>query len=461
MQKVKKEQLFLFGLFLAILPYLYLCVFSNPSADDFVFAYYFQTRDYFEILKDTFLGWNGRYASNVFAYLNPIGFDSFLGYKIVPLLMILLFLISSFYFVKQLFFNQKSIVKISISLVLGLLFFHNMPIISEGVYWYTGAVIYSLGIIVFQFYIGFLIHVIRNKKRKISYVTLTVLLFLACGFNEVLTLLIVFLLGVVALLFVKNRLAFKELIIGQLVLAIVFSSVLIFAPGNSLRGEAYVEAHHFSSSFLASILQVARFSFLWVASIPLLIASFFYYEINKSLKKELKLFQESFYLNRWISLLSLFTVIFICVFPPYWATGILGQHRTLNVGYAFFLPIWFINLTVWMNYYQDKLQLNVSSKNKLILGFVFLLGVMFTGNGFNALNDVFSGNATQYNIELTRRFKSIQNNSEVNSKAIKLEPLTQKPRCLFVSEISSNPKDWRNEAYNLYFRKDSTEIYLE
>ena len=45
------------------------------------------------------------------------------------------------------------------------------------------------------------------------------------------------------------------------------------------------------------------------------------------------------------SFLLLF-VIFFSSFLPYWVSGILGQHRTLNVAYFMFIILWFSTITV-------------------------------------------------------------------------------------------------------------------
>ncbi|MBL4668448.1 MAG: hypothetical protein JKY30_04215 [Flavobacteriales bacterium] len=222
-----------------------------------------------------------------------------------------------------------------------------MPIISEGIYWYTGSVIYTLGLIVFLFYVALLIKVIRENKKRVYALFLITLLFFVCGFNEVLTLLVVFFLVILSYIFYKKELQGKKIIIIQFLFSVLFAAIVILSPGNGLRGEAYPDAHNFSHSFLYSVMQVGRFSFLWIVSIPLVLASFIYFQINKKMRDENSLFQNSFYMNRWFSLLILFAIIFICVFPPYWATGILGQHRTLNVAYFFFIITWFVNLTVW------------------------------------------------------------------------------------------------------------------
>ena len=108
MLQIKKQHLFLFGLFLTILPYSYLCFFTNPSADDFVYAYHFQTENYLVLLKQNYLGWNGRYASNIFSNLNPIGFNSFLGYKAASFAMLCLVFLSFFCLVKQVFHQKKN-----------------------------------------------------------------------------------------------------------------------------------------------------------------------------------------------------------------------------------------------------------------------------------------------------------------------------------------------------------------
>jgi len=455
MKNVKISSLFLIGLFLAILPYCYLTFFANPSSDDFGFAVQSQNNDMLHLVKQTYLYWNGRYVSNIFIYLNPIAFGSFVGYKIIPLVMIILFSLSNYVLVSQLFNTNTKQNKLIINLVLTLLFIHNMPIISEGLYWFTGSVIYTLGLIIASLYISIFINIIREKRKGFHFILLSVLLFFVCGFNEVQTLLVVFFLMVLSAIFYHKKLAGKRIVITQFFLSILFAAVVIFSPGNEVRGLAYQNSHNFSNSFIYSLLQVFRFSFLWITSIPLIAASFLYYQLNKEFRKESKLFQNSFYLTRWASLFLLFSVIFICVFPAYWATGILGQHRTLNVAYFFFLVLWFINLTVWYNYYQKKLRFGLTANIKTTLALFLLVGLLFTNNGFNSLSDIFYGTAERYNQQLSTRFYDLKNINNDEKKDIVLEKLSAYPKCLFVSDITENSNDWRNQGYNLYFNLDN------
>lgn len=461
MKKIEKSHLLLFAVFLAILPYCYLSFFANPSSDDFGFAAQAKNNDLLFLIKQTYLYWNGRYVSNIFIYLNPISFDSLIGYKVVPVLIIILFCLANFICISQLIYKRKKVIQLALSLVLSLLFLHNMPIISEGIYWYTGSIIYMLGIIVLLFYFALLIKIIRENKKGGYTIFSIFLLFLACGFNEVLTLLIIFFLAVLLFLFYKNRFEGKKIILIQFLFSTLFVVLVVFSPGNAIRGEAYQNAHNFFHSFIYSVLQVGRFSFLWMASIPLFAASFIYFQVNKKVREENQLFKNSFYLNRWVSLLILLGVIFICVFPAYWATGILGQHRTLNVAYFFFLIMWFVNLTVWYNHYQNKLRFEFTNDIKIMLSMFLLVGIIATGNGYYSLKDIISGSAKKYDTQLKARFEILDKAKELEEKQVLIPQIRVQPKCLFVSDITNNPQDWTSEAYNLYFRIDSTEIVLE
>jgi hypothetical protein len=455
---MKKKYFLLFFLLLAILPYCYLSFFANPSADDFSLSGQAQQNDFFHLMYHNYFFWNGRYISNIFIYLNPIRFGSFIIYKSVPFLMIGLLVLVNFSLVKQILNEARN--NLIFSLVLTLLYLHNMPIISEGIYWFTGSVIYLLGIIILLFYLSVLIKTVRGEA-KWNVFFLCLLLFLACGFNEVLTLLIVFLLGVVAYIFYKNNLPKKRLIGFQFLFSIAFASIMIFSPGNSFRQEVYENTHNFFHSFLYSFLQTGRFSFTWATSIPLISTSLLYFSINKEMREKSELFQNSFYLNRWMSVSLLFLIIFVCVFPPYWATGVLGQHRTPNVAYFFFLITWFINLTVWYNYYQKKLVFSLTKNIKRTLFGFLMVGLLLTSNGYGALSDIFSGSAKNYNEQMNSRYTKLKKSKPERDEPIIFSPIQDPPKCLFVSDITDNPEDWTNHAYNLYFCLDSTKIFLE
>ena len=462
-KKTNLPHLFLFFLFLAILPYCYLSFFSQPIAEDFGFSSYYQQSNFFELIVNSYYKMNGRYIANILMYLNPISFNNYLGYKLVPFLMIILMMIGNILIIKEVFYFLPKIKQLIMAMMLSLLYFQNMPIISEGLYWYTAAVIYQGGIICSVFYISLFIKLIRNKNKNtlIGKTILTGLLFITCGFNEVLTLLICFSLLIATIIVFLNKNDERKGVLLQFIFSIIFASLMVFSPGNIVREAMYQNNNNIPYSVFFSLLQIIRFSFFWIFSLALIFASIIYLPIHQQWKEQSIWIKNSFYLNRWVSIFILFAIIFICVFPAYWATGILGQHRTLNVAYFFFLMMRFINLSVWFNTLSRIKTINLSKKLINSLAFLFLVGILFMGNGYYALVDIFSGKAQEYKTQLDKRNATLLTAAKTKPQKIILPPITARPKTLFVIEISKDPKFWTNQGYNTYFRLDSTEINIE
>jgi len=461
MRLKNKTYFFFLLLIVAIFPYCYLSFFAQPISDDFCFAHYYQKNSFLELLKKSYLEMNGRYIANILMYLNPISFNYFFAYKLVPLLMISLTLIGSLLLVNQLFYFLSSLNRRIIALVFTLLFLYNLPVISEGLYWYTAAVIYQGGIICTIFYISIFIKLVRRKNNFTDQIVLTSLLFLVCGFNEVLTLLTVFFLFTITTIAFINKKEERQAIFWQFAFSLLFASILIFSPGNTEREGIYVNNNNLMSSFVFSLLQVIRFTFSWTFSLGLILASIFYPLLHEEWKKHSIWVTHSFYLNRWVSLALLVGITFICVFPVYWATGILGQHRTLNVAYFFFLIMWFINLSIWLNHFKNCVNIKITELYRNKIAILLLLSILFTGNGYYALIDIFSGDAQEFSEQLNQRHKLLKNATKTHTPTVTFTSLRARPKTLFVTEVSTDPKHWTNRGYNTYFKlnPDSTSIY--
>lgn len=444
-------------LILVFLPYCYLSFFSQPIGEDFGYAFQFQGEENFlDILHRSYFTMNGRYVANIFMYASPLAYKSIPAYKMASILLVLLLFIANLFFIKSINISSNRKYKFIYAGILSLLYLHNLPIISEGLYWYTAASIYFLGIIFTLFCLGFFFRVIQSKSNSKWKIFLAFLLFfLAIGFNEVLTLSLVFILLIMTFIFYKKDLPNKKLVLFYFLSALVFASLMVFAPGNSYRELMYPNSHNLGNSLLMSLLQTGRFGLIWVFSIPFLAASVLYSKVH--MKQTSHWFINSFYLNKWFSLIILAGLIFICVFPPYWFTGILGQHRTLNVAYFFFLIMWFINLSVWLNHFKWK-QVAISPK---ILFPLLIVGLMFTGNGYNALIDIFSGKATSFNNQLEKRNVVLHNAITSPPNKIIFSPISSKPKTLFVTDIDVDPQFWTNQGYNVYYKLPNTAISIE
>ena len=437
-----------------LIPYLYISRYANPVADDWVYAHAGKNNALADLLVRDYYNWNGRYFSNILVFSNPMVYPSLAFYKLAPFLLIILTVVSYFFLITSIVGNQVAdSTQVILALVLSILFLYQMPIISEGFYWYTGAVTYELANVTMVVYLGCLRYYTQGKiilkSRLLHLGLITMLLIASIGFNEthmITLLLFSFLsLGMIH----RNQLNHAPLFLYLLIVTLIFSAIVFFAPGNEGRASLAANNHRLGYSLVCSLAQTVRFFLEWTSSIPLILLSFLYYYLNKNLSEKRSLFSHSFYLSPLFSCGLLFGVIFIGVFPPYWATGILGQHRTLNVSYYLFLLVWFMNLTVFFNLYKNELgtikPIPVKFSGWLLLFVLFSFS--FTKNGYHVVMDIFYGKARLYDQQMKKRVELMKYPTDT----IYFQPLADPPKTLFVSDIMEDPGNWLNQAYTLYF----------
>ncbi|HET8963661.1 MAG TPA: DUF6056 family protein, partial [Chitinophagales bacterium] len=438
---------------LLLIPYLYISIYANPVADDLTYSADGKNSNLLTLLIRDYYGWNGRYASNIFVFNNPMVYNSLIVYKLMPVLIIVLMLISNFIFIRELLNRELDKAdEMLISLLLTLLFLHQMPIPSEGIYWFTGAVTYQLATIFTVVYFSFLLMYIHKrillKSRIIHLFILFFFLVSSIGFNEVHMIALLSFASISLFIVWKNKLEWQRLFTALFIITLLSAAAMFFAPGNEVRASLAPGNHRFFPSLLFSLIQTLRFFLEWSSSLPLLISSVFYYFLHKKIA-HIRLFSVSFYLKPFYSGLLLFFVIFIAVFPPYWSTGILGQHRTLNVAYYFFLLAWFINLSVFFNWCETKLLAIRIWNNQLKIGLIIILlfSLFFTKNEYHILNDLFYHRAAFFDLQMKKRYELMHTTKDT----IFFSPIIDPPKTLFMYDVTANPDDWQNKSYTIYF----------
>ncbi len=457
----KRELLVFVFLIIALLPYFYVSIYTNPIADDFTYAFKGKSESLLETLIGEYLNWNGRYTSNIFVLLNPIAFGNFIGYKIAPIFLIFALFFSLLFLLSTIMERKiKVLQRWAMSLVLTLLYLYQMPIISEGIYWYTGAITYQLGSVFFLIYLSFLILFLRKKfilkKRLIHLVILFLLIAITIGFNEII-MIVMFLLSVYIWVIFKLKKTKKQNALTLiLICTVIFCSIVFFAPGNSGRESNFTINHQFFYSLFSSFAQTIRFSLDWVSSLPLILLSVLYYKVNEKLSTQLMIFSKSFYLTPIISVFTLFLLVFIGSFPAYWATGILGQHRTMNVSYLLFLLMWFVNLTVIYNRLKFP-KIKELKYSKIIFYVLIYFSFIFTKNSYDLISDLKTHKCQDYNSQMQERYSIIKNSTDTAY----FETMKNKPKTLFILDITDNPKNWQNKGYGIFFKKPQMQIMMK
>jgi hypothetical protein len=444
-------------LFFCLLPYLILFAYCHPSGDDFSYAILGTNQHLIPALIDEYNLWNGRFFSNVFVLKNPLIFkDSWLWIYRLTLFGIFSSSIISVFCFLYYFFNKllhrRLIVLITLLFMLLNLF--QMPILSEGTYWYTGVVTYQLANCFTLFYFIGLHRFTTIQKgwyKTFYFFILSIFTILLAGFNEVEMLLLVAFHFLVLLIQWKNNLPNRIWFLGLFITTLIGFCLVYFAPGNKIR-EAYFtnESHRFMYSLFQTSLQIVRFTFHWLISGVLILLSLIYLSYNQLIDFIFKLIRFHFYINRWIALLALFGVLFLAIFPAYWSTGIMGQHRTVNMAYFYFIIIWFINITLWRDAFLKCKFLSFFRYKK----YAFTLSVLligFSNNSLLAWKDLLSNDVEIFDRQLDSRYLLLDSMDKKSDSIQVLPLLTKKPKSIFIYDISSDPKYFPNTCYRTYW----------
>lgn len=440
------------GLFLLL--HAWLGRYAHPMADDFSYA-----------LKDVSAGawaataweyeyWNGRYASNFLVLYGPFrqGFDGITLYRWIPALLMGLTLCGAFAGLRAMAPALPRTSALIGALIWTALFMHLMPDMAEGFYWYTGAVTYQLPHALTLFAVACLAW--WHKTGRLFYAAVASgLLFICVGFNEVIMVLTVVATaaGVLAQLRAPRRWNAGHAMIISAVL--IGTAIMLLAPGNEARGRHFGGTGQLFHSAGMSVLQTLRFGTSWTLSGPLLLLSVLCWCGHEHLCALVPSARQGFHVHPAISTTALFAVIFLCCFPPYWSTGILGQHRTVNTACFFFLPLWFINLTAWRVRFGGGR--SVPFRASAVLIALFLSALVFTGNSGAAMRDQLSGRAARSDAQLWERYARLRN---VAPGSVARVPLIEgPPRTLYILDLRE-PDFLANVDYAAWFGLESVEV---
>lgn len=430
--------------------------FAHPMADDFSYAHKDISLGMWNATVWEYLHWNGRYASNYLVLLGPLrlGLAHLALYRAVPVLLILGTLGAQWYLLRKLFTrNGIDLPALPIALLWSACFLCIMPDIGEGFYWYTGAVTYQLANIVVLLALACAL-----DQRPTLRLVAAALFFLAVGFNEV-TMLLLLTAGT-AYVAVRGLRRGYARSTGLMVLLIAVGAVLMFiAPGNAGRGQHFPQQHQLLRSLGMSALQTVRFGALWVLNVPVLSLSLLLLLGRDRILPLLAPLTRG--LRPWMTTLTLCVLIFLCAFPAYWGTGILGQHRTLNVGCFFFLPLWCLHVLVCANTWLRSLPSVPLAPLRAVLLLLFASTVLFTGNGYEAVKDLFGGRAAHAAEQLESRYALLEDARSSPDPVIELPLIQDPPRSIYVMDIRPDPEFLQNMDYVLWFGLNGRRVVPE
>lgn len=466
----------------ALLPYFIICFYALPFADDFCFGWTASANiPFLQKFLNQYLQWNGRYTADVLCNLHPLVTGRMIYYQLAIFVSLLAMPVVLWWFVREVLLNTPETfaavmssagggvnrrltevdttlarasanapVAVITALLISLLYLNYQPNLTEGVYWFIGIANYHWGLLTLLIHLTLLIKALRaNGTIRTVFLSASLLvLIVSIGFNEVGAFLIPLFYALALLLNFKSE--NKKVWISLFATAAIASGFVFFSPGNFVRGSEFKDNYNLFHSLLYALLQTGRFMATWMLSVPFLLLSLLVLSNAGSLR--ISFLGKVDY--RLIFGFMLFTV-FAGSFLPYFATGVLGQHRTINFVFFLFLLQWlFFLIAISQRFvlYQRLLVLQTSKANALIVS-VSILAMCFSGNGFGITKDLAAGNFKKYEAAFYTRQQDIL--LESKAPIAKLQVI---PASLKVVDVRSDTTWWVDKCMKKFYVETKIEL---
>jgi len=446
----------------ALIPYGIICLYALPFGDDFCFGWTAaENISFLQKFLNQYLYWNGRYTADILINLHPILTGKLWVLQMVLLASLLATPVVWYVLCKEVIGEKRT--AFILSLFITLFYLCYMPQLTEGVYWYGGIVNYHIGNLVLLLHVVAMLRVtvkscyaelvsasptgteIPKQVRDDQYVlwpfTAVALLIVSIGFNEVAALLLPAVYLALTLYTLRTRHYMHRRFFWLLVVAVIAACLVVFAPGNVVRASQFNGQFNLLYSLFYALLQTGRFIAVWLFNYPalalLLLTSIYAEEWKAKLRLQL---------NGWATLALALFVLFLSAFVPYYATGMLGQHRTINYAFFFVAPLIAYSVLQLAAQYgvSSKLAALKSSKLKDFLTATAVIACMFTGNGLLIIKDFAQGKFPTYKTEFEAREMAVK-------KGVEPYPLKTVPATFRITDVADTTA-WVGTCMQNYYR---------
>ena len=270
------EKLIILLLFASIAPYLFLALFSVPSADDFSQAFRSMDQGILGFVSSRYLNWSGRYSSDlIISTFNVLGsqvnqYFLIKFYYIVPVLILFTYSISSYCFVSLLSRESPLKWRIVFALLSTVLMLSYVELRST-VFWLAGGATYTLGNSLFLISLAITLSLvfIENVNRKLLLLATvnSFLIFFLNGFNEIIMICnTVVISGLLLCSYLLRSLKGEKYwnLLAFEAFSIISTLIVVFAPGNAVRASQDAQKVGLLKVAIRSLWAMVDSAFHWI-----------------------------------------------------------------------------------------------------------------------------------------------------------------------------------------------------
>ncbi len=450
----RPDILLLLLLVLLLARHAWLATYVNPYADDLNYAVVGQREGLMTQLGVEYRSWNGRWASNVAVLRGPLTWGEagdLFWYRLMPVVFILLTALAAFVLLRTLFRDALDRLRTAIvALSFTAFYLHLMPHLGQGIFWYTGAVTYQLANVLMLFHMATVIVLLRPGAPRPGLILMSALsLLLASGFNEVAMVLLVVFHAVLLFIRWKSGAGVPVLSVAWLLIALGGAFVMATAPGNAVRADHFPARHDPFLTLAWSTLQTGRFGVIWIFAPAMLVTVLLALPWCRRLVERSEEFAALVAMHPHLWLAITFGMVFVVMVLPYWSTGLLGQHRTVNVALFFFIPLWFVTVASIDRAFSRGRAWTVpfAGPRARWIPLALLVAMLFyTGNDRRVSHDLIMGVAVRHDARMQERYSTVRTAMEEGRREVVVPAMLEVPASLGPLDAGPEPTHWINRS---------------
>ena len=464
-----------FVLFAIVFAFVVLCmlgmnIYNHPAADDYTNMNKFYNalgdeqlnvatgaRTVLDLAIDTYKTWQGTYFSNILFFVNPL-LISVNAYKIVMIMIQLFYYSGVFYLVfsiKKVVANaisNKQALVISMSAILFSLAFMMAP--SEGIYWFTGTIMYLVPFTMSLFFLGLLMRFYNNSKKG-TYIVLLLLTIILGGTSYVTGLFVGLTLLLLSIHAFMQKSKNKYYILGLLVAFVVGFAFNVLCPGNFTRISNYDDNRSIFKAIFMSVplaFEMIKYALFGTLLIPVTILL---------VPVMIRIIKKCRYDYKFKFILPIILLLaFVSFYVPcaYSYNSFYEETRVKNIQF------WYLAMMIEFAFfyalgaiYKRRPQFFEVKNNKMyyLTGAVLAIGMM-SGIGVDnlkttlAIKELSFGIAKEYDSCMDDLSWSIEQSKDV----VEISNCAIRPTTLHVTILTNAEDDWVVDGLEQYYKKE-------
>jgi len=455
-------------LLLLLLPFIILCYFIHPSADDLIYSFWYRISEqigFWQYQTGNYKTWNGRFFSTILLTINPLVYNSFNGYKILPLLLLIIYYLCFYSLLNAFFIKINFLQKHFIALLFIVAYINIVPSVPETLYWMSASITYFLALSFKLLSVSFLLKFYNGNKNKFLNGFLSILMAVfAVGSNELSAFFMLLLsLFIVAYEFILYK-NFNKFTLLFTSITLLFVLLVVVAPGNIYRTSLFGNHHNFLFSLQNSVLNFAKLNILILKNPSIFILFILTAIFSKELLNASGVLNKIEKIPLYLLFLISFSVVLFFYFVSAYSTGINPPMRLhnfiMNIYLIMLLILIIISSVKIQNCYKTKTEIPLVAKQILFLLFIWFIisdfhkypgqNIYIQSNIVQSVYDL-KYEAPLYDKELENRYLLIAKAKQNEQTSISVPCLKYKPRSIFFVDIKSDSTHWINWGHAKYF----------